>query len=118
MENKVDGFGDLLTLKNSINPSPEIVQKGFEYGYLVYKNFKCRSVIKDGKPTGEYHVAPIGIKASDLVRILESGLDDSVADLIDESLGLEYPIVLSVESTMINESLDDLFKQIDRQIGG
>lgn len=90
---------------------------GIEYKVIEYKNFKCRAVIMDGKPIGQYHIAirrnNIGLMMSKLNKV-----DTSSSSVIDpdNTLNLEYVILLKVDGLLAQEALFDTLSDIDYDI--
>ena len=83
-----------------------------------FAHFKCRMVVKDDKQSGEYHIKPIGIKAAELVSVLNGKLEgiEDMQMLSDNFI--DYPIYVKIGSFMTNENIEELLKDIDSYFKG
>lgn len=90
--------------------------------YLVFtklKNIACRAIIVNGKNSGMYHIKPIKMMPiPSLVTIMRGIVDDSRFDLTDPDglLKLEWPIMMTIESILGNEIIEDTLKQVDEYL--
>ena len=88
-----------------------------KYKVVEYKNFKCRAVIIDDKPIGQYHLSIARSKIGLLMSKL-SIVDTSIVSVIDPGnvLNLEYGILLKVDGLLAREALFDTLKDIDNDL--
>ena len=82
-----------------------------------YTFFKCRSIVRDEKQTGEYHIKPNGVKIMDLIAVLNGKLE-GIEDMQNVPDFVDYPIYMKIGSFMTNENIDELLKDVDNYFKG
>lgn len=91
-----------------------------EYDHIGdLNNMVVRAVMVEGKPSGEYHAKSERVSASRLCSIIRGMMEDTEAYIIDpdNTLKLEYPVCIKVNSVLVNELIDDYMKKINKYIG-
>jgi hypothetical protein len=101
------------------NITSEMSFPNITYKITGYPNFTVRSVIESDVAKSEWH-----IKCNDessmeaVVDYFKTHLNSCIVELIDPEnvLHLEYPIVITTESSLVRDSMDDIFLSISQDI--
>jgi len=96
-----------------------ISNQGLRYGIWEFKNFEAREVIKDDKPTGEYHLKFKASKVPDnVIGMFKDEIGECDIGAIDPTgfLDLEYPIYIKIKNSMVKDNINEIFHHIDDKI--
>lgn len=91
----------------------EVVQKPAFFEYSGTRHFRCRSVLVGDKQSGEYHFKPSKIHPSSLITVLRGIIESSDIGMVPEA---DFPVYMKVDSYLVNESMEDLLKDVDEFI--
>lgn len=88
------------------------------YGYSNYKGFEVRKVYISGKLKGEYHIktsedVQIEQVLEELKKQIGKGCEIGIVDRTG-ILNLEYPIYIIVKNSILFDTMDDVWENVEK----
>lgn len=94
---------------------------GIRYASVEYKFFEAREVLRENKPTGEYHIKlkdssdPNSAAAFFSQYIKPPKCEIGVVDPTG-ILKLEYPVFIIIKDSLIQNCINDIFLDIEKEL--